>query len=167
MNRRNILNHRIIQLLFLAFTALNVKSQSGFVSTGASIIIPSKGSISYSIGEVGYVNSKSQGGSIDLGIQQSFQFSPITALPNIEYYNDILIYPNPTNGTLYIKNLPQQLINQKYYFKILSSEGNELKSEIIKNTTTTVDLMFLTKGLYHMIIYSGNRLIKNYKFLKL
>ena len=167
MRRKNTFINHFIQFFLFIILALNVQSQSGFVSTGASNLIPQKGAISYSIGEVGYVNSKSQSGSIDIGIQQSFQFSPVTALQNIELYNDILIYPNPSHGTLFIKNLPQQLIGNKYSYKIVSSEGKEIKSDLIQNTTTIVEVFFLNKGLYHLIIYAGNRLVKNYKFLKL
>jgi hypothetical protein len=158
--------HFQITLFFIVFF-FNVHSQSGFVSTGANKLVSEKGEITYSVGEVGYVNIKSNRGSMEIGIQQAFQFIPITPIIDINLFNGVYVYPNPTQGLLFIKNLTQQMIRGKLEIKIYSNNGSELISKSIKSVSTVIDINQFDKGLYHISLYESDRLISNYKIIKL
>jgi hypothetical protein len=158
--------HIHLVLLFLAIF-IKIHAQSGFVSTGAAKFVAEKGEIAYSIGEVGYVNTKNTGGSMDFGVQQAFQFMVVTSVVDVSLFNSVYVYPNPTQGLLYIKNLTQQLIRGNLSMKIVSSDGLELMSKPIKSVSTVIDLNQFKQGFYHISLYESNRLISSYKFIKL
>jgi hypothetical protein len=158
--------HLCLTLLLLGIF-FKVEAQFGFVSTGGAKKVSEKGEIAYSIGEVGYVNIKTTGGSMDLGIQQAFQFMVVTSVVDISLFNAVYVYPNPTQGLLYIKNLTQQLIGGNLSIKVYSSNGLELMSKSIKSVSTVIDVNQYTKGLYYISLYDAGRVISNYKFIKL
>ena len=153
--------------LFLFFLLTSVYSQVGFVSTGSSKNVLQKGEISYSIGEVGYVNQKSNGGSIDLGVQQTFQFIPVTAISDIGLFTEVYFYPNPTKGQLYLKNLPRQIIRGSLFIKIFSMSGKLMLTQPIQRTSSEIDVNLFTPGTYLMTLFQENKVILNYKFIKL
>ena len=93
-------------------------------------------------------------GIIDCGADE---YHPVLSVNDV-YKKNIIIYPNPTNGIVYIKNV------LNFSYEIYSCTGQLVKSY---SSCNTIDLTTLNKGLYLVKIYNINGLnISNIKVIK-
>lgn len=78
-------------------------------------------------------------------------------------YSDMQLFPNPTRGLVYIKNIPLDVNNIKItFFDML---GKQVFNNFIINKNDSVDISFLPKGLYLAKI-EGDHFSKTYKLVK-
>ncbi|WP_397447705.1 chondroitinase-B domain-containing protein [Polaribacter sp. R77954] len=92
-----------------------------------------------------------------------------TAVGEIEFYgasnlsvdsvatlSDIAIYPNPTKGLLYVKNMKTSIIGVKLY----NLNGRKIIEEQFFNPkqTASLDVSFLNNGVYFLSINDGNNI---------
>jgi hypothetical protein len=121
----------------------------------ATVFIPSGGSGTLSVTAAN-----------ECGISAATQLE-IKSTLRIEAYlneNEISLYPNPTIDyiTLTIPNISIG-INELSLFDI---HGKLLKTEVITNKTTTLNLSNLPKGIYFLKVKESNRAIKTFKIGK-
>lgn len=94
---------RKFKLLFLilAVSPCALSAQQDVVSSGGNAS-GATGSISYSIGQVAYSNASNNSGSINEGVQQPYEITPIFVN---ESWREIAVelYPNPTRNNLLIR----------------------------------------------------------------
>ena len=97
----------------------------------------------------------------DMPEQSSFElFTTVNAIQNINNVESILIYPNPVQNHLYIKNLA----TQKYTVKIHTLNGQQIFSGIDCKTIATDSY---PNGQYIVNIYDAkNKLIHTTKIIK-
>ena len=83
-----------------------------------------------------------------------------------ELHLNIDLFPNPTQGTLYIQL--KNPIEEKLSIRVLSITGQEiLKKSINNNTETTqINLEKLTSGVYIINFYANDKLIVSKKIVK-
>jgi dienelactone hydrolase len=62
----------------------------------------------------------------------------------VDYNNDLIIYPNPTNNTITLKGI----LNKNNNYKIISIDGKVIKKEILN--TSNIDISDLKKGIYFL-----------------
>ena len=60
----------------------------------------------------------------------------------VDYKNELIVYPNPSSSTITLKGL----LAKNTIYKIISTSGRVLKSEVLK--TSKIDVSFLKKGIY-------------------
>lgn len=155
-------------ILFVCFSifASFSNAQTGFVSLGATIS-SQQGSMSYSIGQSAFVNSKSNQGSMEFGLQQPYQFVSITSLLGINSLEGINIFPNPTRESLLITGLNRLSLSDKMSIQIVSQSGQILKQDQLKNTGMKIDVKNLNPGTYYLTLFQNYKILNVYKFIKL
>ena len=82
-------------------------------------------------------------------------------LQNINTDNVIDIYPNPNTGLLKFSNL--KYVNKDYNVRILDIFGKEILNEVLKEE---LDISFLDKGVYTLLLYKNKQLVVTKKVMK-
>lgn len=90
--------------------------------------------------------------SVDnLLVRKIYFESGVSAVPAILQNNDnAMIYPNPTQGTVYFKSLPEG----KNVIRIVNMSGVLLFEGIVNSSVNSLDLSFLPKGIFLVQINS-------------
>lgn len=83
-----------------------------------------------------------------------------TDINRLDFYNNSLIFPNPTNGSLTITS---QTVLQK--IELVTITGQTLYSQVPTNTNTTLNLENLANGIYFINLYQDNRIVKREKVM--
>ncbi len=89
-------------------------------------------------------------GIVDCGADE---FGSVLDINNSQTINDVIIYPNPTNGIIYVDGL------SSFNFKIYSLSGQLIES---KNNQKLIDLTALSKGIYLIRIFDTQDKIFTY-----
>ena len=86
---------------------------------------------------------------------QKMYFETTTETPKvIDNPNNLLMYPNPTKGLIYFRNLPSQTSN----VHIFNMSGVQVFAGKITSSVQSLDLGFLVQGIYFINI--DNQLVK-------
>ena len=95
------------------------------------------------------------GATITAGSGSSF----IGSIDNSHLVN---IYPNPSNGNIYV----EKMINEKASLTIYNTDGRQVYSSSLNNNKEQINLSSLAKGSYIAVIQSNNeRIMKNFVIL--
>ena len=145
-------------ILLLLFISLKSFAQDNTVTSGKTIS-NSNGSVSYTIGQIDYINVNNQNGNLNQGVQQPFEIFNITSLNTIEGLN-INIYPNPTSNFINIESKYETLS-----IKISDLNGNILET---KNNITDKLISFdkFSQGTYILTFTNKNNNSSNFKIIK-
>lgn len=147
--------------VFFILISISFFAQRNIVSSGGTFT-NSNGSISISIGQLYYSEHSNQQVSITEGLQQVFVDQTLSV--NSYSTNEILVYPNPTNGYLFINKLLTNTLNVSY--QIYETHG-KLVSEGVLKEKKEIDLSKLSKGFYMLRLLINGKIYKNSKILKL
>jgi hypothetical protein len=141
----------------LSFSQSNTLSSGGNASGGS-------GSISYSVGQVDYMNASGAGASYNQGVQQPYEFYFFNSVSELYHNLIIKLGPNPSNNeiTIYSENLEVQ--NLKVFLSDLN--GKIIIQDIPLLEETTIKISGLCAGQYLVNIEKENTLIKSYKLIK-
>jgi hypothetical protein len=145
-------------ILFLLITSLKSIAQQNTIASGNSVS-NSNGSISYSIGQIDYLNVNNQNGNLNQGIQQPFEIFNITSLNTIEGLN-VSIFPNPTTS----------LINIESEYQNLSIRISDISGQLLEEKNNFSDKIIsfenYSQGTYILTITNKDNKISNYKIIK-
>jgi hypothetical protein len=152
----------ILMLGMCTLTHPSLFSQNGTVVSGGGGA-GLGGTISYSIGQVDYVNISSGTGSINQGLQQPYEIYQYAGLEDPSIYLELALYPNPTTDMvqLVVKNLTNEV---KYL--LYDATGRILEQQQVKDNLTILDLQHLAAGNYFLHVYTLQSEIKTYKIIK-
>ncbi len=126
---------------------LNLQASSPCINTGNPAVF---GPIEFDfLGNPRLVNN------VDIG---AFEYQLTLLNSDFEISNNIKVYPNPTKGIL---NIESDLKLDKVY--LINMLGQKINLEI-KNKT--IDLKDLSVGIYNIIIFNENKILKNFKVTK-
>ena len=146
-------------LAFILF-ALKSEAQTTLVSTGGEANGIS-GTASYSIGQVFDFTSFNSSFSIQEGVQQTYKVNTDGLL---EMSADLFsIYPIPTSDFITIE---LKSTNFEFDFYIISSDGSLVDKGIINSQNSTINLVDLKTGEYHIVCKSDKQFFKS-KIIKL
>lgn len=149
--------------VFLILLILTNKSNSeAQVSNNASgnDIFNQYGSVSYSIGELFYVE-KGSSISASEGMQNGITINPVKTKSSIK----VSIYPNPTSEFVHL-NFQNEYSNSLSY-KIYNNLGNELLHGRIQNANGQISLTQLPASIYLLKIYVEQVEMKSIKIIKI
>ncbi len=104
----------------------------------------------------GIITPLTTGSASLMAIGASVGINSQFATPN----SQIVIFPNPTNGSLTITS---QTILQK--IELIAVTGQTLYSQTPANTSTTLNLENLASGIYFINLYQDNRIVKREKVM--
>lgn len=151
-----------VKLMVLAFIlfALKSEAQTTLVSTGGEANGIS-GTASYSIGQVFDFTSFNSSFSIQEGVQQTYKVNTDGLL---EMSADLFsIYPIPTSDFITIE---LKSTNFEFDFYIISSDGSLVDKGLINSQNSTINLVDLKTGEYHIVCKSDKQFFKS-KIIKL
>lgn len=149
--------------VLLILLILTIRSQSeAQISNNASgnDIYSQYGSISYSVGELFYVQKGTEY-TVTEGIQNGFTIHPSHNKTNIK----VTVYPNPTSDFIFFK--VQDLYFDNLSYKIFNNNGKELLNGTIQNINTSVSLNHLPPSVYLCKIYRKQSEILTYQIIKI
>lgn len=125
----------------------------------------SKGSASFTLGQVAYTSPATKGGSVAQGLQQSYKISEVVTKGS-KLKDSLLLttYPNPTTDgvTLDIQNFQQENLS----YALLSISGQVLKTQKITENTTAILLKEMAHGTYLLKVIQENTTVKTFKIIK-
>lgn len=150
-------------LLFgLTFFSSNVFAQVSLNSGGSN---PTSGSsLSFTIGQISYIQFQGSSLSVQEGVQQSWPVDSGIHLPETLFKNQFSLYPNPSTHYLLLS-----FTNPKVYplgYTIVNGQGHLVQKGIVESNTSTISIKALASGLYFLLIEDQNLNLKPLKFIK-
>lgn len=149
--------------LLLSIGLLQLQAQNNSVTAGGDAS-GSGGSISYSIGQVDYIQATGSGGTANQGVQQPIE---IYVLGNDEFSNielSAVIFPNPTSN--YVTLSINDMYTNELSFTVVDVNGRKIVSEQIRSAQTIVPFEHLQASMYLLSVMNGNSLLKTFKIIK-
>lgn len=157
--------HTLVLVLFLSGTALSgIRAQHAVLSSGGDVAA-SRGSVSYSVGQVVYITQSGQSGVINAGVQQPLK---IIMVSNEEPLSDVTIgiYPNPTKDKLILELSGEHLAFGQHSFALYDLYGKLLLQERVMGRSVDVPLNAYAHGMYLLKVSHNNDVIKTFKVIK-
>lgn len=122
------------------------------------------GSVSYSIGEVDYINATGPGGSITEGVQQPYEIIVISGIEDKDINLSFAIFPNPTADFVV---LSVQNANTAYMtYGIYDIEGKLIEKQDVNDSRTTIAMRDLANGIYFIKVLRKSSEVKLFKVIK-
>jgi len=147
----------------LFFLVGNLYAQQGANAAGGDAS-STGGSISYTIGQVDYMNVESSDGSIYYGIQQPYEISTLTGIEVKDIELNFSVYPNPS--TDYIKLSVGKEYLEKITYSMYDMVGKQIMHENIVASETMISMIHLADAAYILKIYNANNSeIKSFKII--
>jgi hypothetical protein len=143
---------------------MSMKAQEAIPASGGNAS-GAGGSVSYTIGQVACQTSTATSGTVNQGVQQSYEVFVVTGVPSASTISlECLVFPNPATDRLIlsVKNVdPESLI-----YQLFDIHGNMLDNQKIENSETTIETKNLVPASYFLKIIQNNREIKTFKIIK-
>jgi hypothetical protein len=151
---------KILVLYFSFFSSMSLFAQVSPIS-GGGFFKGNKGSISYSLGVVNFIQTYSSGVNISQGLQNPFELFLIAKDDKLENF---LVYPNPTNDVSFIVEKKYRGENLKYLLVDIS--GRVLEQSYSTSNKTKISLQKYNSGIYYLEIQKKNKKIGTFKIVK-
>lgn len=148
-------------LISLFLSASNFYAQNNTVSSGGNAQ-GFNGSVSYSIGQVFYMSTEGENGSINQGVQQPFDSEIITGIEHQEI--TLEIYPNPASNELRLNILEDN--HAELRAELLDATGKIIQEKKSLNAKNIFAITDVSDGMYIVAIYKQNVLMKSYRIIK-
>ena len=157
--------HTLVLVFFISATAIpGIWAQDSVLSSGGDATA-SRGSVSFSIGQVAYTSQSSQDGVVNAGVQQ-----PVLAIMvgNEEPLSEVTvgIYPNPTKDKLVIELSGEYPARGRHSFSLYDLYGKLLLQEHILSSPVIVPLDTYAHGMYLLKVSHDTDVIKTFKVIK-
>ncbi len=156
---------KLINVIILVFGLSSLQAQEAIPATGGEAT-GSEGSATYTVGQVFYTtNTGANGNSITQGVQQPFEISVVTGIPEAKGISlNISAYPNPTTNYLTLKVNNYNTANLQYM--ILDIKGNLLQQVKSTGSETRINIQDYPAANYFVKALDKNRQIKVFKIVK-
>jgi opacity protein-like surface antigen len=155
-------------ILLLVLGLSNLNAQEVIPATGGNAS-GSGGTASYSVGQVVYTTSSGTNGSVANGVQQPFEISVVSGLPDTEGINLTLsAFPNPATDFLLLTVEGES--DYQYTAMLYDITGKMVSSEKITTQETKIDLRQQLPATYFLKIvqplHATSQEIKTFKIIK-
>ena len=97
-------------------------------------------------------------------VQHTITFSGENATTEHPSAKNIQIYPNPTEGVIYIGS--SSLVTEQFEAVICSIAGKKISSFLLSGTTSQINLSHLPQGIYIIQLIHQNKIISTDKIIK-
>ena len=167
MTTKNRTTHQPILLktiLFcLLFTVEFTFAQAALTASGGEAV-GAGGSLSYTIGQVDYIQASGSGGTASQGVQQAFT---ITVLGNDDFSSielKAVVFPNPT--TNYINLIITNVVAEDLSYRLFDINRRIISSHKITNQETIIPMERLASATYLLYVLDQNTQLKVFKIIK-
>lgn len=150
-------------VLIFVLNSLLLFAQSNVITSGNDIS-GSNGIISYSIGQIDFINYQSNDNVITQGVQQPFEIFELKITDwNSEI--EIQVFPNPTSEGIELiinSDHPDNLL-----YILFDVNGKQVKSNVLNNSRNYISLNELSQSVYLLTILSNDSSYKKtFKIIK-
>jgi len=150
--------------VLLGFGLSNLQAQEATTTAGGEAS-GSGGSASYTIGQVVYTTSTGTNGSVAQGVQQPYEISVVTGIPEATDINlSVSAYPNPTIDYLTVKVENYETANLQYM--VFDINGKLLQTIKATGGETQIQTSELVPANYFVKILDNKKEIKVFKIIK-
>lgn len=159
------LNLIVLFLLGMCLTGLH--AQESIPASGGNVS-GSKGSASYSIGQVVYTTISGINGIVPQGVQQTYSISA-TASPELSRNISLnfAAYPNPASDLLTLKIIKTDDFSFGIYsFRLYDSNGKLLQIGKTINLETSISLAGLSSSLYLLKVFNSDKEVASFNLIK-
>lgn len=154
-------NFLLLTLMLLASIAAG---QEAILCAGGDAST-SEGSVSYSVGQLDYTSIATDNGSMDQGVQHSFEMLTVRVI-DMEFFQQISVFPNPNTGEFSI--LMSDDTNENICYQLYNNHGKTLRSGTLLSNQTPVDMSELPAATYFLyVLDADNQLTKLFRILKI
>lgn len=156
-------NSMILFALFLFWGMSGAYAQSNTLAAGGEAT-GSGGSLSYSVGQVDYIQATGSGGTANQGVQQPFEIFVLGTDERPDINLEITVYPNPTvsNVTLRIGNFTSNNLSYQLY----DLNGRLLSQQKLQDAITQIPFEGLASAIYLLQVMDRSSQIKSFKIIK-
>jgi hypothetical protein len=149
-------------LIVLLFPFLTYAQQN--ILTSGTDAANANGSISYSIGQIDYIQASNPATFINQGLQQPLEIVTLSGIEITDIQISVQVYPNPS-----INNLIISIQNYNYEnltFILYDIRGREIIKDKIANSETIVNMQLYASATYILKLIENDKEIKTFKILK-
>lgn len=157
MSRKNI------PLLFLLCCSGFISAQQSTVSAGGNASA-ANGSVSYSIGQVCYINAASTSSNVNQGVQQPYEFFIISSIDVPDPAPELSVYPNPLRDFVTLNYSGAITSGLKY--NLFDQLGNLIATQSITTPQTEIRMDQLSMATYMLQVVSSEKTIKTFQIIK-
>ncbi|MBK8497538.1 MAG: T9SS type A sorting domain-containing protein [Flavobacteriales bacterium] len=143
-------------------TTLPGRAQSGTVATGGDASGPG-GSISSSIGQVGYRAVVSAGGTVGEGVQQAYEYLVLPVYDQVSAWM-AFVSPNPTSDGITVQLT--DVLEGKPRFELLDAEGQLVRAGQLASSHAFIPMQELPSASYLLLLYHAGGDHTVFKILK-
>lgn len=159
-----IMNNNFCILGFFLLVISNLSAQESIVSGGCNATCQN-GSVSYTIGQVFFNTETNENGSVQPGVQQTYEIKVFTEYDDPK---DIQLeceaYPNPASDFLLLKikdSKPEEL-----EFKLYNNAGMLLDADVVDKNEMRINMRPYFPATYYLKLLKQNKEIKVFKIIK-
>jgi hypothetical protein len=149
-------------LLFVLVTTVSLAQNNTVVSGGQAT--GAGGSVSYSLGQIDYLNKANSTGYINEGNQQPYEIFLSTAINESVLYSEITVFPSPTTDNLFLNVAMSDIKNMSY--SINNVDGKLIFSQELYEMKTSVNMNNLSNGVYFIKVLDKNKIVRTFKIIK-
>lgn len=121
------------------------------------------GTVAYSIGQVAFTQLSGIGGSINEGVQQTYDDLGLQITTH-GYNYSIAVFPNPCVDELILKI--QDLPTEKLSYLLYDMRGTLCRSGMISGEQSTIQISDLAPSTYELLLLQENKNIKSFTIIK-
>lgn len=152
----------------LAFINLIVLSVIAHAQTGitvtSSVAKGNQGSISYTVGQYGYVKSRGIGGTVYSGVLIPVEILIVSGFEHQNVNLNIESYPNPVNDFLNLKI--HDFRSSHFSYQMFDIIGNLIDEKALYDNLTRINMSGLLPAIYFLNVTAEHKIIKTFKIIK-
>lgn len=153
----------IIALLGLLYWPGELYSQQNTDAAGGNAY-GTGGTVSYSIGQVDYLNATGLGGAISDGVQQPYEIMIISGIEETTIKLTLSVYPNPATDIVTLSVENSNTRNMAY--QLYDVQGKIINTNKLDGSQTLITLTELSNDIYFIkVLVKGND-VKTFKIIK-
>ena len=160
MNKISFKSHFLILISF----SFNISffSQESINSSGTDII-GIGGNLSYSVGQIFYNSYESTSGTVNTGVQQTYEIINVGLSSNVDQTN-FSVFPNPVSENLTISS---PILIKSISYNLYDSKGRLINNGNLFSNETSVNTSNLSSGTYYLNLYNQeNNKTQSFKIIK-
>lgn len=154
---------KTILMFILLISGANFLAQQGFVVTGGNGA-SATGSISYTVGQLGYVPFIGGTTRVSPGVQQPFEVQVYLGVDVLDINLEMVVYPNPTSDVLNLSTGKRKFPVMEY--ALFDASGKLIKKEKLKAEITQILMQNFSSSIYILKVSENGSPLKSFKIIK-
>lgn len=159
----------VATLLTFTFSLSTVSAQESVNTTGGNAS-GSGGTVSYTVGQLGYQTHTGTNGSVAEGVQQPYEISVVIGIEVVKGINlSVMAYPNPTADYLTLildGDVKTSHDLSRMSYQMYDIQGKLLQNQKIESNQTSIEMSKLEPATYFIKVIQGQKEVKTFKIVK-